>query len=204
MTNPQLPAAHSVDVVFPLLGCSLPRDHALALQQALCAELPWLSDDPASGIHPIKLAPGTDQTGLLSKRSCVVLRVNRPRSDHLMALSGIELTLSGHRLTLGAAHRRELSAHATLYAYKVAATGTDEIDFMTGLAHNLANLGIGAERVCGKRQSMVLASGELSTFSLMLHGLSAEQSIRLQECGVGPHRLLGCGIFVGHKSAAAV
>jgi hypothetical protein len=38
----------------------------------------------------------------------------------------------------------------------------------------------------------------------MLHALPAEQSLRLQKRGLRPHRLMGCGIFVPHKSAAAV
>ena len=45
---------------------------------------------------------------------------------------------------------------------------------------------------------------EMTTFSMMLHGLGPEQSLRLQQRGLGPHRLLGCGLFVPHKSAAAV
>jgi hypothetical protein len=65
-------------------------------------------------------------------------------------------------------------------------------------------LAIGGERVCGKRHSMVVSGGVLNTFSLMLHALAPEQSLRLQQCGLGPHRLLGCGLFVPHKSAAAV
>jgi len=51
---------------------------------------------------------------------------------------------------------------------------------------------------------MVISGRVLDTFSLMLHALPEEQSLRLQRCGLGPHRLLGCGIFVPHKSAAAV
>jgi hypothetical protein len=38
----------------------------------------------------------------------------------------------------------------------------------------------------------------------MLSGLNAAQSLRVLRQGVGPHRLLGCGLFVPHKSAAAV
>ena len=44
----------------------------------------------------------------------------------------------------------------------------------------------------------------MTTFSMMLHALVPEQSLRLQQHGLGPHRLLGCGLFVPHKSAAAV
>jgi hypothetical protein len=44
----------------------------------------------------------------------------------------------------------------------------------------------------------------IAGFSLMLHGLSVADSLRVQRAGIGPHRLLGCGIFVPHRSAAAV
>jgi hypothetical protein len=50
----------------------------------------------------------------------------------------------------------------------------------------------------------VAEAGALQGFSLMLDGLSAAHALRLLETGMGPHRLLGCGVFVPHKSAAAV
>ena len=70
------PAKHdeAVDVVFPLDGQALPRDHAQALQQALCAQLPWLSADALAGVHPIKLVPGTEELALLSRRTRLLLR----------------------------------------------------------------------------------------------------------------------------------
>jgi hypothetical protein len=41
-------------------------------------------------------------------------------------------------------------------------------------------------------------------YSLMLDGLSPADSLRVLEAGLGRHRRLGCGLFVPHKSAAAV
>jgi hypothetical protein len=38
----------------------------------------------------------------------------------------------------------------------------------------------------------------------MLDGLSREGALRMLDCGLGGHRRLGCGVFVPHKSAAAV
>jgi len=38
----------------------------------------------------------------------------------------------------------------------------------------------------------------------MLHGLGPEHSILMQRVGLGDNHMLGCGIFVGHKSVAAV
>lgn len=194
----------SVDVVFPITGQFLARDHAQALQQALCAQWPWLSTDTLTGIHPIKLVPGTQGQALLSRRSNLLLRVQNQRAEALLALPGLELLVAGDTLRLGPAHRRQLQPHPTLYAYKIAAGSADEITLMTALAQELAGLAIGGERVCGKHQSMRVSNHEVNTFSLMLHALPPDQSLRLQQHGLGPHRLLGCGIFVPHKSAAAV
>ena len=42
------------------------------------------------------------------------------------------------------------------------------------------------------------------TRSLMIADLSKEESLRLQEEGVGEKKLYGCGIFLPHKSIDAV
>jgi len=193
-----------VDVVFPITGHALPRDHAQALKQALCAQWPWLATDGQAAIHPVKLVPGLDALALLSKRSSLLLRVDSPRADALLALAGLDLVVDGHPLHLGSAHRRELQPHATLYAYKVAAESTDEVTLMASVAQELAEMGVGGERVCGKRHSMQVEGQVVNTFSLMLHALKPDQSMRLQQRGLGASRLLGCGVFVPHKSAAAV
>lgn len=52
-------AMPAVDVVFGLAGTSLPSDHAEALARAVAQWLPWLDDEPAAGIHPLRTAPTT-------------------------------------------------------------------------------------------------------------------------------------------------
>ena len=51
---------------------------------------------------------------------------------------------------------------------------------------------------------LAIETERLHGYSLMLDGLSAEGALRLLDAGLGPHRRLGCGLFVPHKSAAAV
>lgn len=204
MTTPQAPGDAAVDVVFPIDGQTLPRDHAQALQQVLSAQLPWLDADPVAGIHPVKVVQGNDAQALLSRRTSLLLRVGAERANELLALAGLDLNVGGYLLRLSRPHLRELLPHTTLYAYRVAAESADELTFMAAVERELAELAIGGERVCGKRQRMVVSGRVLDTFSLMLHALPPEQSLRLQQRGLGSHRLLGCGIFVPHKSAAAV
>ena len=51
---------------------------------------------------------------------------------------------------------------------------------------------------------MSAGAGQVHGFALMLHGLKRAESVAIQESGLGLHRLLGCGIFIPHKSIAAV
>ncbi len=204
MTARQAMADTAVDAVFPIKGQTLPRDHAQPLRELLCARWPWLATDERAAVHPIKVVHGNDDQALLSQRARLVLRVAACRADELLALTPLELDVAGHRVDLGRPHLRPLQAHSTLYAYKVALGDGDESAFMAEIERELKELEIGGERVCGKRQRMTVQGALLDTFSLMLHALPAQQSLRLQQHGLGPHRLLGCGIFVAHKSAAAV
>ena len=203
-TADDLLQATLVDMVFPLEGHSLPRDAAPALRAALQREMPWLAGEPLAGIHPLKLVPGTGAEALLSLRTRLLLRLPRERVDAATGLAGRTLLLNGHPVTLGRPHARELLPHRTLYAYAVAAEVDDEIAFMRTMNDKLQELAVRSQVICGKRQQRDWPTGAMTTFSLMLHGLSGSDSLRLQELGLGRHRLLGCGIFVPHKSAAAV
>jgi len=91
-----------------------------------------------------------------------------------------------------------------LYSYFVAAASDDEGAFMQGVAADLAALGIACRTVCGKHQQRGDEPTALHGFSLMLHELTAVDSLTVQRVGLGPHRSLGCGLFVRHRSAAAV
>lgn len=204
MSRDKLLDTTMVDMVFPLAGHSLPRDHAQALQQALQQALPWLAGEPQAGIHPVKLVAGLEGQALLSQRTRLLLRLPRERVALAQALAGRTIEVGGCTMRLGPPHLRELLPHTTLYAPAVAAPGADEAAFMQAVASELQALAVRAQTVCGKRSSRPLQGQTLTTFSLMLHALSPPDALRLLEQGLGPHRLLGCGIFVPHKSAAAV
>ncbi|MBE0586957.1 MAG: hypothetical protein IH617_02790, partial [Hydrogenophaga sp.] len=141
-----------VDMVFPLEGHSLPRDAAPALRAALEQELPWLSEEPLAGIHPLKLVPGTETDALLSQRTRLLLRLPRERFGAATELAGRTLQIGGQTVTLGHPHPRELLPHRTLYAYAVAAEGDDEIAFMQTMNDELQALAVRSQVVCGKRQ----------------------------------------------------
>ena len=194
-------AVDMIDVAFALEGRALPPEYRYALAEALESALPWLRAEPASGVHPLNLVRSGDEA-LVSPRTRLVLRVPRAREQDAGALAGAELRLGPHAVRVTQPHPRELLAHGTLYAHLVAAEETQEEDFLVRMRGELDALGVRAQPVCGRWQST--ESGRLAGCSLMLSGLAAEQSLRVLERGLGAHRRLGCGLFVPHKSAAAV
>lgn len=198
------PAAPMLDVAFPLYGSELARDHRLLLAQALAELLPWLADEPQAAVHPVKVVHGLGERALLSARSRLVLRVARERAADLADLSGRTLRVGDSVLRLGGPQRRELLPHATLYAHFVDAGEADEAGFLDAVGAELQRLEVSCHHVCGREQQLRGPQHALHGFSLMLHGLRTQASLRVLEQGLGAHRLMGCGVFVPHKSAAAV
>jgi len=200
-----LPAvpARMIDVAFALQGGPLPREHRRTLAQALEHALPWLAGLPGAGIHRLNISAGGGPLALLSGRTRLTLRLPREHAAAAAATLGdTALQLGAGRLHIGAHHVRELLPHGTIYAHLVAAESADEGAFMAVVGAELQALGVACRPICGRRQ--VLEGGALQGFSLMLDGLGAAHSMRLLETGLGPHRRLGCGLFVAHRSAAAV
>lgn len=193
-----------VDVVFPLLGSTLPRDHHLALAAALERALPGLASWPGLGVHPINVVAGGGRLALLSKRARLTLRVHRERLAALAPLSGATLDVDGHKLRLGRAVLRELLPHGTLYSHLVTTSDDDEVAFQAAIERELHVLGVQGRPICGRRHEVGFDAEGLSGYSLMIDGLSPADSMQLLESGLGRHRRLGCGVFVPHRSAAAL
>lgn len=204
------PRASMVDLAFALAGKALPRDHRRPLGDAVASLLPWLADTPGAGVHELKVVAGHGEPALLSQRARLLLRVPRDRLAETAALAGRDLEIGGHRLRLGAPALRELLPHPTLYAGLVASAADiatddpDELRFLDAVAGELDTLGIACQRICGSARQSDSGEARVAGFALMLHALSPADSLRVLERGLGPHRHLGCGLFVPHRNAAAV
>ena len=209
-----------VDVLFALQCRSLPVDHAHALSTALIDAVPWLADEPFAAIHTIHVAGsqngwerpehGGDQHLLLSRRTKLSIRVPRERvGDLTAALQGRTFDIAGSALTIGSGKERPMSQDGTLFARYVAvpadAAGDDEDAFLTWAVAELATQDIRVRKaLCGKTTPLATPHGLLMTRSLMLASLTPDESLHLQQYGLGPYRTMGCGIFIPHKGIDAV
>ena len=204
-----------VDLVFQIECRALPVDHAWALSQAVCAALPWLEQEPAAGVHPIHVAESgngwkrpenADDLLCLSRRTKLVLRTPRLRVAAANALVGQQLDVAGHGLRVDKVSLRPLSAITTIFSrYVVSADGLDETAFLQQALHDLEALGVRPKKMlCGLKKIIATPEQPVHTRSLMLAGLRQQESVTLQQRGLGPRRLLGCGLFIPHKDIREV
>ena len=201
------------DVIFRIDCKAIPQEHAHLLAEALQAALPWLADEPEAGIHPLLGAesgngwerPDTEIL-YLSRRQRLTLRLPKHRLADVESLVGKTLDIGGHPLTVGRFTTRKLSDLPTLFAKGVVTeAGQDENEFLQAVAERLREMDIRIRKMlCGKEGRVELPEGSLHTRSLMLAELDREESVRLQEQGIGPGRLFGCGLFLPQKDIKPV
>jgi CRISPR-associated protein Cas6 len=208
-----------VDILFGIDCRQIPVDHAYILAAELQDALPWIADEPGIGIHTVHVAGsqngwerpehGTESCLYVSRRTKLTIRAPKHRVAELLdRLPGTRLDLAGHGLCVGAGKIKPLSTDGTLFARYVAldlAETDDESAFLDAAAQGLSALEIRVRKaLCGKTHPLSTPEGPIRTRSLMLAGLNPQESIRLQQHGLGRHALLGCGIFIPHKGIDSV
>ena len=192
-----------VDVAFSLRGGTIPADHGWQLFRLLAERLAWLAAEDYAGVHPIRGSRAVAGEIYLGARARLMLRLPRERAEPSFALSGARFDL-GNEVEVGGAHLRPLFAHGTLYSQFVTTGTPDEAGFQRDVSAELERAGIVCKIICGRIRRAQTQDAEIVGYSLMLHELSPEHSLRMQAAGLGEGRKLGCGLFVPHKSAAAV
>ncbi len=193
-----------VDLAFALTGRGVPEDYADLLWQALAKALPWFAEDAAAGVHPLaRISSPAQGQCYLSKYARLTLRLAVHQVESARALCGMRLDLD-EALEVGEAKLRPLAPAKVIYSPFVAVGIVDEAAFLAECRRQMAALGVEAQPVVGKAQAMRAEGVAVHGFSLMLHGLRAEDSLRLQRAGIGMQRKRGCGIFLQHRSVAPV
>jgi CRISPR-associated protein Cas6 len=208
----------AVDVSFRICGTTIPADHGYHLFSAVSRVLPTIHSDDEVGLHPISGRLSGARMLALTPRSALTIRLACERVGEVLPLAGKTLRIGGHVLAVGVPNTHALLPKGRLYSRLVVIKGFMEpSQFMDAVRRQLkelsvsgtpalvplshaSNRGSNAEapvirrtiRICGK---------EIVGFAVMVEGLSAEDSIRLQEKGLGGRRRFGCGIFVPDRRA---
>ena len=203
-----------LDILFRVIGTEVPNDHGYALYGALSRILEteedqWMHGNPLIGLHIVRGTPLGNGRRLIGPNARLGLRLPSDLLPRSLRLAGKSLDLDGCKLRIGVSETRALVPAATLHC-RIATTknGNDSARFDAEIARQLAALGIrgkvfrvpegsgGSDSRDPSRRIFRVKSKRIVGYSVLATELTAEESILLQERGLGGRRRMGCGVFV--------
>lgn len=195
-----------VDLVFPVRGNPIPRDHGYALYGALSRALPALHRADWLGVQSILGRLVGPETLDLQAGGALRLRVPTDKIAMLLALTGTTLDVQGSALHLSAPAVHVLRPAAVLDARLVVIRLTGGVGkafdraafdkrFTAEANRQLARIGVTGELTLRGRRSLRVGGQRIIGHAVGVSGLSAEHSLILQVHGLGGKRAMGCGLF---------
>ena len=192
----------------------MPTDHGYALYAALSRILEteedqWMHGNPHIGLHTIRGGRLGNGRTLIGPNARLGLRLPSDLLPRALKLAGKRLDLDRCRLRVGVSETRALVPAATLHC-RIATTknGDDSARFDAEITRQSEALGIrgrvfrvpegsgGRDGRDPSRRIFRVKSKRIVGYSVLATELTAEESILLQERGLGGRRRMGCGLFV--------
>lgn len=206
-----------IDLSFKVACKQIKLDHAWALTNAVNELLPWFKDDPQSAVHHIYIPQSgngwersdtfSGEVIQLSRRTRLKLRIPMSRKKEVQAITGQKISIDGNEMTIGQSEQHLLSTMTTIVSRHVYVPETEESEdaFLSAIHTQIQAMGINVRKMlCGKSRQLKTPDGFIKTRSLMVADINPEESITLQENGVGSFYSYGCGIFIPQKGITAV
>jgi CRISPR-associated protein Cas6 len=208
-----------IELSFPLRGTPLPFDHGYPLYRAVSGIVPWVAE-PAQTDLAIVPIQGRPHGGFLHLTSVsrLAFRLNADDVQKLLPLSDQTLVVEAAVLRVGRPNEYRLRPVPGLASPFVVAEHhrySDEVlewlkaEFLTLDIRAVPTLRLRhgregaspAERTrsfdCPYERHIRHIDGRAVVgWEVQVFGLAPEESVRLQERGVGPGRRYGCGVFM--------
>ncbi len=218
LTGRQIPADHGY-LLFGAVARHVPGLHPP--QQSAADRVPQASQAAlweGSGIHPINGWLAGNRRLNLTLRSRLTLRLDAAYIGEAIGLAGKRLMLGDDEVQVGVPRTYALKPAARLYSRLVVIKGFLEPEpFLDAARRQLDERGIdgrvglirrereasfegrsrsGPDRCPFVRRTICIRDKQVVGYAVAVDELTAEDSIRLQELGIGGRRRFGCGIFV--------
>ncbi len=197
-----------IDLSFVLTGTAdIPADHGYHLYAAISRALPSVHEPNKIGIHPIRGRLVGDRRMQICDFSRLTIRVAPERIPDLLPLARTQLNIAGTPIGMRVPEVHALkpatALRSRLVTIKVSGDRSetrppDEASFLTAVRRQLDTLNVSSEAqlTLGKRRTLRIKDKEVVGYELLVSALTAQESIALQERGLGGRRHMGCGIFV--------
>jgi CRISPR-associated protein Cas6 len=196
---------HVVDLYFYLQGKQIDADHGYALYGAISRVLEstgnqWLHEASDIGLLPVRGRYVGQGKLALGRGARFGLRLPAARIPKALPLAGKRLEINGDKLLVGTTTTSALIPAPALYAHLVTTkNGEDEARFDEEVRRQLQALDIRGAPQRGPRRIVTIKDKKVVGYSLLVAGLTADESIRLQEQGLGGRRKMGCGVFLPRR-----
>lgn len=190
-----------LDLEFPVFSTSaIAVDHGYHLYAGLSRVLSTVHAESGIGVHPITGRQIGDRMLQLMPWSSVCIRTPQEHIGRIVELSGKTVTVGDRQVRLGVPKVKGLAPAPALRSRLVTIKGFMEAElFSEAVRRQLDTLDV-SERVLqtnGKRRTIKIRDKEVVGFEVILEGLTAQESITVQENGIGGRRHMGCGVFIG-------
>jgi CRISPR-associated protein Cas6 len=189
----------TIDIRWPLVARGrIPVHHQYELLASLSRVVPELHASTSLGVHPIRglvVEPGFLE---LEPASAVTLRAPVELLPRLLPLGGKRLDIAGCPIRLGVPQVFALSPAERLWSRLVTIKGYMEMPpFKAAVRRKLNTLVVrqSVRIAVGRRRVIRIRGQTIIGFGLRLGGLSEDESIRVQQNGLGGRRHFGCGLF---------
>jgi CRISPR-associated protein Cas6 len=193
-----------INVTFALSGKQLPADHGYLVYSAISRAFPALHSVDWLGIELISGFPSAPGLIAVPDRSATLrLRIPADHYRDVLLLAGKRLDIGGHQIRLGLPVARPLEPAPSLYARVVTIKKfTEPEPFLEAVNRQLDSLDVKGnaelprdEQGRYRRRIVTIHGKSVVGFSVAVHDLHDDDSIKLQSFGVGGRRAMGCGIF---------
>lgn len=208
-----------LDLEFPVSStAAIAADHGYHLYAGLSQTLAAVHSENGIAVHPIRGRQVGDRMLQLMPWSSVRIRTPQERIGDLIALAGKRVTVGTQQILLGVPHVLALEPATALRSRLVTIKGFQDADsFLQAVRRQLAAMEIGEEAIVTiptrtrpgtdglepVRRTIRIRDKEVVGFEVQLEGLTADESIRVQETGLGGRRHMGCGVFVAATMSGA-
>lgn len=195
-----------VELNFPVQGKLLPADHGYGLFAAFVSLVPEIRAHSDISILTI---PGlADKQGkiLLTAQSCLRIRVPVSKIPVVYRLAGKQIRIGKHEIQIGIPNVHPLHPSEVLRSRIVTIKGKDYTQpdaFLVAAKRQLEQLEVSGKVVIPVdldgnplRKTIKIQRFTVVGFTTEIIGLSGEDSIKLQQWGIGGKRHMGCGYFL--------
>ncbi len=206
-----------VDLAFAVTAQKpIASDHGYALFGAVSRVLPVVHQENGFAIHPIRGRKVGDEEMVLTPWSRLTLRTPADRIAELLPLAGQSLHVGETSLRVGVPQVFALTPATALRSrfvcIKVKDTKAEELTpeiFLAAARKQLGEMGTSEEAILGippiptgpkqgepQRRAIGIKGASIVGYEVIIEALTAEESLTLQEQGLGGRRHMGCGVFV--------